>query len=173
MRFVLGASSSSAPRILNMEFRSVSATIPVVPHHLYLFESLLRNLEEIQPSFDEVIFVLSGLRRGQAKKALNLLENTKVVWRAIHVPFLPLGVNRNLGWLESQSDIVCFLDADDYYSKGYRSVIEERFNTLLPDVLLHSHIPFSRKGKIEETQDIFESAPPPTSLSWVQGNCLW
>lgn len=144
-----------------MDLKSVSATIPVVPHHLYLFESLLRNLEEMQPTFDEVIFVLSGLRRSQARKALNLLDNSKVAWRAIHVPFLPLGVNRNIGWLESQGEIVCFLDADDFYSKSYRSVIQERFNALLPDVLLHSHIPFSRKGKIGETQDIFRSSPHP------------
>ena len=154
-----------------MDLRYISASIPVVPQHLGLFESLLANLEAIQPEFDELVFVFSGLNKAETDRALSLLSSLRLNSRAIHVPLLPLGVNRNLGWLETTGDVVCFLDADDLYSSDYRKVVQSRFEEFSPDVLLHSHIPFSTRKKTGDASRLFESKSN-ESFAWVESQEL-
>lgn len=127
----------------------VSATIPIVEKHARFAVSLFENLALVDPGFDEIVVVCSGLTKRSLRQAFESTKaiNSEVVF--IEVPLLPLGVNRNIGWMATTGDIVCFLDADDLYSSNYREHVESAFERFDADLFLHSFVELHRRESME------------------------
>ena len=124
---------------------SIAAALALVEKHMKYLDSLLENLSRVNPPFDELVIVASGLRPRSSLRLRQLVKSFPVPVRIVDVPLLPLGLNRNLGWLATNCDVVCFIDSDDLYSPRYRSEIERLFVETRCDVVLHSFVPLESR----------------------------
>jgi glycosyltransferase involved in cell wall biosynthesis len=142
----------------------VSATIPIVEKHARFAASLFENLALVDPGFDEIVVVCSGLKKSSLRQAVESAKAIKSEVVFIEVPLLPLGVNRNIGWMATTGNIVCFLDADDLYSSNYRQHVESAFELFNADLFLHGFVELQRREAMESKFPESPRQKTPTSF---------
>lgn len=121
----------------------ITAVIVLVPQHLRFLAPLLRELDGAEPGYTEVIVVASGFGRKFLQVQSILREKYSGEARVVGQPLQSAGANRNVGLLEASTEFVCFLDADDTYSRD-RNMAIQGLNTLYQfDLMLHGFEPFT------------------------------
>ena len=126
--------------------------IPVAAKHFRWMPQLLKNLEELNPPFDEIILVLSGFGPVRFLSAcaivfLSQVDNIRIRW----CPRAGAGRNRNIGWALAKGPLVSFLDADDLYAPHLVATIQKTYQEYGFDLMLHSYSLMSEEGELEET----------------------
>lgn len=120
---------------------TVAGAVLLTPNHVSHFSDfLVPNLSELSQPFDELIVVASGLNRKSILKVESSLANLPVSWhrRLIKFPLGGVGTNRNRGLAESKSDLVTFLDSDDFFHPDYAKFILGAYANNPFHILLHT-----------------------------------
>lgn len=121
---------------------SLAAVVVLVPSHLRFLAGLVRNLEQADPPFENIVVIASGFKfKFQVLRIIERLKGRKV-W-VVFAPLASAGSNRNLALSLITEDVICFLDADDLYHTHRNKVVTEVFQKHQCDLLLHGFQVFS------------------------------
>jgi glycosyltransferase involved in cell wall biosynthesis len=131
---------------------TIGAVIPIIPAHKKYFPSLVKNLLLMDRNFDSIVFVASGFSNRQFRSMVKGDDFSGE--QSIHFVRVgpgSAGKNRNIGWAKIDTDLICFLDADDNYPYDRTRIIEEIMVESSLDALVHA---FSILNGIAEMQPI-------------------
>ena len=140
-------------------FPTVAGVVLLVEQHTSFFlEQLIPNLLLFTRPFDELIIIASGLskraRSGVGESVQQLPKDWKI--SILDVPLGTVGENRNRGLEASGSEIVTFLDSDDYFSPDYCRFIAELFIADNFDIMVHGFVPIEAESGSPPVLDFFQ-----------------
>jgi hypothetical protein len=112
----------------------------LVPAHLRFLFGLIRNLNAATKPFDEFVIVASGFKTiGRAFVSLLALTLRGGSVRMLFPGYGSAGQNRNLGMDVATSELICFLDIDDFYGTDRTRLIADLYSQRRFDVCYHSY----------------------------------
>jgi glycosyltransferase involved in cell wall biosynthesis len=121
---------------------TVCAVVLLTPLHVAHFvDFLIPNLRQLSRPFDELIIVASGLSRKSMKRIEFSLTHLPSAWHReiARFPLGSVGRNRNRGIARSESDLVTFIDSDDFFHPDYAEFILQAYARNSFHILMHGY----------------------------------
>lgn len=135
----------------------ISVIIPTFKPQNYLWECLetLRN-QNMKKEKYEVLIILNGEKEPYYTKILNYINKNKLLnFKLFYINLVGVSNARNFGIDISKGKNIIFIDDDDYVTKNYLEVLNEKVgeNTIvIPNIIL-----FNELNKIEEKIEFIEN----------------
>jgi len=138
---------------------TVAGVVLLVEQHTSFFlEQLIPNLLLFTRPFDELIIIASGLSKRSRTVVGESVQQLPQDWKIsiLDVSLGTVGQNRNRGLEASESEIVTFLDSDDYFSPDYCRFIVELFLADNFDIMVHGFVPVEAGAESPPALDFFQ-----------------
>lgn len=142
------------------KFPTVAGVVLLVEQHTSFFsEQLVPNLREFTRPFDELIIIASGLSKRARTVIGEAAQQLPKDWKIsiLDVSLGTVGKNRNRGLEASESEIVTFLDSDDYFSPDYCRFIVELFTADNFDIMVHGYVRIEGESGSPPVLEFFQS----------------